>query len=171
VLPFSLVKAQFPAHVDTAVTYFGFQDEPGRNNHGANIKKWLGSVGLPEGNPYCAAFVSYCLTVSGAVNPRERSALSSRFIQPNSISAKHVQQGRAEAPSGTIIVWRRGNTQFGHLGFVLLDWRGSTGITIEGNTTTGSGNEFNGSGVWIRKRTIFPANHFRITHFTEVFYE
>ena len=158
-----------PAHLDTAISYFGYHDLPGKNNQGEHIDRWLASVGLPTGNPYCAAFVSYCLDAGNVNRPRVRSGLSSHFIKDNSISAKHVVQGRKQIPPGYIAVWRRGNTQFGHVGFVLLSWRGATGITIEGNTTTGTGgNEFNGSGVWIRERTIYPLNHFRITHFTPV---
>lgn len=161
----------FPAHIDTAISYFGFQDLPDQNNYGPAIKKFLASVGLPEGYPYCAAFISYCLSVAGAEKPTVRSALASDFIRPNSISAKDVMMRRKKIPSGSIGIYRRGNTKFGHAVFVLLEWSGSTGITIEGNTTTGSGNEFNGNGVWIRQRTIYPLNYFRLTHFTQVRYE
>lgn len=160
-----------PAHLDTAIANFGFQDLPGKDNQGPNIDRWLASVGLSTGNPYCAAFVSYCLDVSDVKRPPVRSGLSSHFIRRESIDAKLVMQRRETIDPGTILIFRRGNTQFGNVGFVLKEWAGPTGITIEANTSTGTGgNEFNGSGVWIRKRTIFPLNHFRITHFTPVHY-
>ena len=156
-----------PAHIDTALTYFGPQDQPGRDNNGPNIKQWLNAVGLPQGNPYCAAFVSYCLEESGAVTPHVRSALASNFIQPESIDAKKVMYGQC-VPVGAILIWRKGNTMFGHTGFVLFDWCGAKGMTIEGNTTVGGGSSI--EGVWIRKRTIYPANYFRITNFSLVEY-
>lgn len=77
--------------------------------------------------------------------------------------------GRKAAPAGSLIIWRKGNTLFGHAGFVLFDWRGATGMTIEGNTTAQPRSDV--EGVFIRKRTIYPANYFRITNFTLVSYE
>src|SRR6056297_2212730 len=79
--------SQQPAepHIQTALQYFGVQDKPGKDNHGQHIKVWLNDVGLPQGNPYCAAFVSYCLEVNGAVQPTVRSALASHFITKDSI--------------------------------------------------------------------------------------
>lgn len=158
----------WPAHIDTALTYFGVQDLPGKDIHGQAIKKFLESVNLPQGNPYCAAFASYCLNVAGAKRPKVRTALATNFITDDSIDAKEVMYGREMVPTGTIAIWRRGNTMFGHAGFVLYDWRGAVGITIEGNTTAISGSDV--EGVFIRKRTIYPANYFRIVQFTIVTY-
>lgn len=126
-------------------------------------------MGLPQGNPYCAAFVSYCLEVNQAAKPTVRSALARNFIRPGSLKAKDVMYGRKAAPAGSLIIWRKGNTLFGHAGFVLFDWRGATGMTIEGNTTAQPRSDV--EGVFIRKRTIYPANYFRITNFTLVSYE
>lgn len=163
-----LSESNRPAHIDTALTYFGVQDLPGKDNHGQAIKKFLDSVNLPQGNPYCAAFASYCLNVAGAKRPKVRTALATNFITDDSIDAKDVMYGRKMVPTGTIAVWRRGNTMFGHAGFVLYDWCGAVGITIEGNTTATKGSDV--EGVFIRKRTIYPANYFRIVQFTIVTY-
>jgi hypothetical protein len=160
-------QPQTEPHLQTALHYFGPQDTE-RDNHGQHIKTWLNSVGLPQGNPYCAAFVSYCLEVNNAKKPEVRSALASNFIRPNSLKAKDVMYGRKTAKAGAVIIWRKGNTMFGHAGFVLFDWQGATGMTIEGNTTATSGSDV--EGVFIRKRTIYPANYFRITNFTTVQY-
>jgi len=162
--------SQQPAesHIQTALQYFGVQDKPGKDNHGQHIKVWLNDVGLPQGNPYCAAFVSYCLETNGAVQPTVRSALASHFITKDSIKAKDVMYGRKAAPAGSIIIWRKGNTMFGHAGFALYTWKGAKGLTIEGNTTAMRSSRR--EGVFIRKRTIYPANYFRITDFTTVHY-
>jgi hypothetical protein len=171
-LPWSAKAQAFPAHVDTAISYFGFK-EVDRENHGPDIRKFLSAVGLPEGHPYCAAFVSYCLNAVDPVPalPKVRSALAQAFITDRSIEAKHVMRGYVEVPSGWIGIHKKGNTGFGHTWFVLLPWQGPTGYTIEGNTTAGpGGDDREGQGVFIRERTIYPTNYFRITHFTPVEY-
>ena len=69
------------------------------------------------------------------------------------------------SPAGTIIVWRRGNTLFGHAG-VVEKWNGKKGTTVEGNTSSGAkGSQSDGDGVWRRRRAIDPSNFFRITDF------
>lgn len=161
VLPCSLVSQP---HIQTASQYFGVMDNP--DNHGPEIKMFLNSVGLPEGNPYCASFVSYCLSQHPVIYPQVRSALASNFILDDSVDAKDVMMGRKTVPAGSIIIWRKGNTMFGHAGFVLLDWQGARGLTIEGNTTL-----YKYEGIWVQKRIIYPANYFRITNFTLVKYE
>lgn len=183
-----------PAHLDTALTYVGLE-ETDRPNYGPEINRFLASTGLPPGNPYCAAFVSYSLnvarqTVSLYPNcpeltnhkspiitqivdlPRKRTALAQDFITKNSIEAKRVARGSIEVPAGSIMVMKKGNTRFGHTGLVREAWRGSSGKTIEANTSSGAyGNQRDGEGIWKRERTIWPTNHFRVSHFTLVTYK
>ena len=161
----------FPAHVDTAVSYFGSK-ELKKENHGPDIKKFLGSVGLPEGYPYCAAFNSYCLEAAGADYPKVRSAMAQAFITDRSIEAKKVMRGYVEIPAGSIHVMKKGNTSSGHTGFVLLRWSGRSGIVIDANTGTGlkGESEREGQGVWIRRRTIYPTCYFCVDYFTPVEY-
>jgi hypothetical protein len=165
-------KAQFPAHIDTAVSYFG-PKELEKENHGPDIKKFLAAVGLDEGYPYCAAFVSYDLEAAGADYPEIRSALAQDFITDESIDAKKVMRGQITIPSGYIHVMPKGETRYGHNGFVLLDWSGSTGITIDANTGLGlpGQSERDGQGIWIRERTIYTTCYFCVKHFTPVRYE
>lgn len=173
-LPLQSAKAQFPAHVDTALTYFG-PKELAKENHGPDIKKFLASVGLDQGYPYCAAFVSYCLDApaDNVKYPRVRSALSTDFITGRSIDAKKVMRGQVTIPAGSIHIMPKGETGSGHTGFVLLDWSGRTGIVIDANTGTGlSGeSERDGQGVWIRQRQIYTTCYFCIKEFTLVNYE
>lgn len=166
-LPLQSAKAQLPAHIDTAVSYFG-PKELEKENHGPAVKKFLAAVGLDEGYPYCAAFNSYCLEAAGASYPAVRSALAQDFITDRSIDAKRVMRGQVTIPSGWIHVMVKGETRFGHTGFVLLPWEGSTGIVIDANTGTGlSGeSERDGQGVWIRQRQIYTTCYFCIKHFT-----
>lgn len=136
------------------------------NNGGPWVTRFLKSVGLRPGNPWCAAFVSFCLDSAKIKTLKTRSGLARHFISKNkTIRATKVIQSNMELPPGTVVVWRRGTTTFGHVGFVDT-WKGKSGTTIEGNTSSGrSGSQWNGGGVWNRTRTINPYNHFRITDF------
>jgi len=158
-----------PPHLDTAKSYLGVKEIG--NNGGPEVEMFLRSVGLRRGNPWCAAFVSYCLTACSIQSPAVRSGLASKFILRSSIPASKVLQGSISIPAGSIIVWRRGETIFGHLGFTKQEWKGRSGRTIEGNTSSGlRGSQHDGDGLYARTRTIEPLNHFRITHFTLVSY-
>lgn len=163
------VIADYPAHLSVALSYVGITEAG--NNTGPEIDAFLASVNLPPGNPYCAAFVSHCLIRGHATRPNVRSALARDFVRPESLDARKVLLGQAEAPVGAILVYRRGQTIFGHTGFVLR-WDEAHGTTVEGNTSPGAtGSQADGEGVYIRQRTIYPGNHFRITDFTPVSYE
>lgn len=139
------------------------------NNGGPQVTMFLKSVGLRPGNPWCAAFVSFCLDSAKIKTLRTRSGLARHFISKNkTIRATKVMQTNMKLPSGTVVVWRRGTTTFGHVGFVDT-WIGKSGSTIEGNTSSGrGGSQYNGGGVWSRRRTINPYNHFRITDFATI---
>ena len=139
------------------------------NNGGPQVTRFLKSVGLRPGNPWCAAFVSFCLDSAKIKTLRTRSGLARHFITKNkTIRATKVSYNNMELPAGTVIVWRRGTTMFGHVGFVD-NWKGKSGTTIEGNTSSGrSGSQWNGGGVWSRRRTINPYDYFRITDFATI---
>lgn len=147
-----------------AYGFVGVKEEG--NNGGFWVTKFLKSVGLKPGNPWCAAFVSYCLDSAKIRSLKTRSGLARHFITKNkTIKATKVVTQNMKLPQGTVVVWRRGTTMSGHVGFVD-QWTGKSGTTIEGNTTSGKGgSQWNGGGVWHRKRTINPYDHFRITDF------
>lgn len=162
-------QSQEPEHLKLARTYVGVTETA--KNSSPEIDSFLRYVGLNPGNPYCAAFVSTMIGRAGAVEPKVRSGLASNFITKKSIPASKVLIGMETVPPGTIIVWRKGNTIFGHTGFVI-HWNKASGETIEANTSAGiRGNQRDGEGIYIRRRTIVPGDAFRITHFTLVTYE
>lgn len=98
--------------------------------------------------------------------PFTGSGLARHFATRNkTIKASEVIEKNMKLPAGTIIVWRRGTTPFGHAG-IVEKWQGRTGSTIEGNTSSGQrGSQHDGDGVWRRQRTINTTNYFRITDF------
>lgn len=143
------------------------------NNAGPEVARFLRSVGLGTGYAYCAAFVSFCLTEAEPqpVWPTIRTARAQSFITAQSMRASHVMYGYKKPKPGDILVWKKGNTGFGHVGFVL-EWDGACGTTVEANTSSGVyGSQRDGDGVWIRKRCIEPANYFRVVSFTPVRYK
>lgn len=79
-----------------------------------------------------------------------------------------VLAGRYSPKAGDLVIWARGNTIYGHIGFVLYDWNGDRGWTIEANTSSGKGSQYDGDGVYKRLRKIEPFNYFKIIGFVEV---
>lgn len=158
-------------HLELAESYVGTTELTG-NNDGLEVEQFLRAVNLDKGNPYCAAFVSFILDETPNIRePDIRSGLASKFITEKSIDAKQVIRGVTDIPPGSIVVWRKGNTIFGHTGFVKQQTGPVEFVTIEANTKPGTyGNQRDGDGVWERERTIQPGNHFRITNFTLVQY-
>jgi hypothetical protein len=64
------------------------------------INKFLASVGLGSGYSWCAAYVSFVLSESHCIEPKIRSPMAIRFINKNSILAKHVAKGYKKIDPG-----------------------------------------------------------------------
>ncbi len=162
-----------PAHLDTALAYVGTVEQGGANR-GARVERFLQSVGLGPGQPWCAAYVSYVLGATGVRAPLDgrrrviRSGLAARFITARSVRASEALRGVKQVPPGAVVIWRKGNGPFGHAGFAV-SWDGASGETVEGNTSSGrAGSQRDGDGVWRRQRRISPGSYFRIVSFTPV---
>jgi hypothetical protein len=157
------------AHLDTALSYVGVREKTLRND-GPEVEKFLSYVGLRKGNSWCAAFVSYCLGVNNVVEPSIRSGLAYNFTKGKYvIKASDVLKYNLSLPKGTIVIWQKGTTIFGHIGFAVKPWSGIRGVTVEGNTSSGEkGSQSNGDGVYIRNRSINRLNYFSIRYFTLV---
>lgn len=163
------LSATEPPHVTVARSYIGTV-EKGGNNRGPEVKLFLKSVGLDQGNPWCAAFVSFCLTESKATYPTKRTALARAFISKRSVRAKDVLLGRVDIAAGWLSIYGKGNTVFGHIEIVTaFSTKKRTGRSIGGNTSSGR-QERDGDGVWEKAFSIQPGNYFRITHFEPVEY-
>ena len=154
--------------IGIAESFAGTKEATG-NNDGAAVEMFLHSVGLKKGTSWCGAFVSYCLTKAEVKEPKIRSGLARHFKKgKNLILANEVLRGAKSVPIGSLVGWEKGNTIYGHIGFVKT-WKQQTGVTIEGNTSSGvSGSQSNGDGVYVRSRSIQPANYFRIMWFVPV---
>ncbi len=156
-------------HLEIAERFVGVKEATGHND-GPEVETFLKSVGRKKGDSWCSAFVSYCLTVANVRDPKIRSGLARDFKRSkNLILANDVLRGIKKIPPGSIVGWEKGNTIFGHIGFVFTNWNKQFGTTIEGNTSSGlKGSQSDGDGVYIRSRSIQPANYFRIMWFVLV---
>jgi hypothetical protein len=163
----SITKAQ--PHMELAQTYVGITEATGKND-GEVIERMLLRYGGEKGMNYCSAFVGEVLDSVGAREPKrlgKRTLLARSWVRGNSIRARDVLLGRAVVSNGAIVIWEKGETIWGHCGFVK-SWRDASGETIEANTTNGDGNQRNGDGIYERARRIVPTAYFRIVWFTPV---
>jgi len=113
--------------------------EIGGNNSGKWVKRYLSPAGLPEGNPWCASFVSWCyLQASGG----DKSAMPFAYCPgARNLLKEFKAKGWEYAPNagyqplpGDIVVWWREKLS-GWLGHVGLVYQLKDGMlyTIEGN--------------------------------------
>lgn len=168
-LPVSALHSQDPLHIQIARSYVGTVEATG-NNDGPKIEYIIRRGHGAPGSSYCAYFVTMCIDSAKVVSPTVRSGMARSFKRKTSIPANDVLMGKTQIPIGTILVWEKGNTIFGHVGFVLK-WGKKWGTTVEANTSSGgAGSQSNGNGIWYKTRSIEPLNYFRITSFTPVTY-
>ncbi len=141
-----IIAKSFDGHIE---------DTPNRS---VLIDYWMQRLHAPPGENWCAAFASFVLDSAQVQSPAIRSARALDFITNQSVRASRVSRGRA-IEKGSLVIWRNGFSNSGHVGFVLEDWQGSEGMTIEGNVS---------NGVRVMKRNINPTAYHRIRYFTEL---
>ena len=110
--------------------------ETGGNNLGPYVEKYLKPFGLKPPQPWCAAFVSWCIQEAAkelGIKPPLPYLVGARALLNH---GRRLQLVTADPKEGDIVVWSRGNPAgpFGHAGLVLKR-RGESLETIEGNRT------------------------------------
>lgn len=155
------------AWLDTARKYLYVREKG--PNRSPDIDRWNKFVGNALGSSYCGAFAGYCKNQGGG-KWKFLSGLAQAYFTHAPKNMRHtaleVIQGKYKPVEGDMIIWGKGNTFYGHIGFVNVDWVGISGFTIEANTSSGeSGSQANGDGVFIRRRTIYRYQYFRIIGF------
>lgn len=121
-------------------------------NKGPMIKKYLNSIGLTEGYPYCLAGQYYCFEEAkkqtGLQNPLPKTGLVMGLWNWATKNGK-IRKGYAERHD--LICWQKGKTIFGHIGRIIEVQKKGWVKTIEFNTGS---NIREGDGVYIRKRNL-----------------
>jgi hypothetical protein len=137
--------------------------------HRDSINHWLAFVGLSPNNPFCAAANSWWNEQAGVWHPRSGLARHFKTKAPPGmwVDASKVLRGQVTIPAGSIAVYERGNTIFGHVGIVTREFTGVGSLYISANTSAPNtqGSEFAGGGVWEKEFRIVPGAVFRITGF------
>ncbi len=166
----SAVVAKSQVHLDTAISYVGIVEKTG-NNDGEEIEMFLASVGGKPGMSYCAAFVSYVLNQVQTVKFPKYRGLMARGFARGAIPINKAMLLEKVSP-GDILVWQRGNSIFGHVGFIIeVNYDTFTFETVEANTSSGDkGSQYDGDGIYIRERKYNVTNYFRMTHINKVLY-
>lgn len=134
-----------------ADTQVNVSECPANSNAGPKVEEYLGEVGLPKGNPWCAAFVAWC----GRVALKERWPLlktggCQALYQDSERKGLVVTSPRA---GDVFLLWFPKLNRFAHTGFVV-EAKGGGWVTVEGNTSGGGSRE-----GWIvaRRTRVFAA--------------
>lgn len=140
-----------------AKTQLGVTESGGRNT-GPEVDAYLFAVGLPPGNPWCAAFVVWCYSqAAGELRiltlPIKRTGKVTRLWDTSS-----ARYGRQAPKVGDIYCHATDPSQLespGHCGIVTLV-TDTTFSAIEGNTNKDGSRE--GDSVWQHTRPLAYAN-------------
>ena len=153
------------AALEVADGQVGVSEQPPGSNRGKEVEEFLAAVGVPPGNPWCAAFVYWCVDRAaerlGQANclPRTGGVLE-MWRGAKRTGLPCVPSGQAVAqPSlvtaGMVFVIDHGGGK-GHVGFVEGVANGRL-VTVEGNSNDGGSRE--GTGVFrLDRRTIGTIN-------------
>jgi hypothetical protein len=140
--------------VEIAVRQVGVR-EVGGENHGAMVREYLKSVGLDEGNPWCQAFVNWCLVASAHMLRLQfptRGYFTTGYTPAvaNWARTNSLWIGApARRASDQVLFWIPSKGRIGHTGIVIAH-DADTFTTVEGNTGSGDGVIANGDGVYKR---------------------
>lgn len=137
------------ALVYEARKWIGVREEGG-DNRGPQVEAFQRAVdGKASGEPWCMAFVQFCLKQVGL----------DRFVYPSehclTVWWKSEKAQRINKPElGCLVFWQHaGQEAAGHVGIVAEVFSDGRFMSIEGNTGAGPGVEREGDGVYLRERS------------------
>ena len=123
-------------------------------NQGAGIEKYWSATTYPDGyknrEPYCAAFVCWCVRQAGLFSAHERpkTARAFGFEEWAKENGLKLVLRPSEVKAGDIVVFT-----FSHVGIATSDSDKSGNFTaVEGNTDAAGSRE--GGGVWKKTRNV-----------------
>ncbi|WP_026063434.1 C40 family peptidase [Pedobacter arcticus] len=125
--------------IATAEREIGVREKTGRND-GASVEKYLSTVGLKQGQPWCAAFISWVFQQSGFNRPR--TGWSPALFNPK-VNTSMAREGNVFG------IWFPNLKRIAHVGLVERK-EGNWIISIEGNTNIAGSRE--GDGVYRKRR-------------------
>lgn len=137
--------------VATFSSQVGIRELTGKND-GAEVEKYLASVGFGKGFAWCGAFVhwtlSQCLTDDHLYSflPKAKS-----FAWTPNFSANKAKYGTANPRPGDLFtLYYSSLKRTGHVGFIKQWTNGTKCVTVEGNTNEAGSRS--GDGVYVKYR-------------------
>lgn len=125
----------------------GVREATGKND-GPQVEAYLRSVGLKKGNPYCAAFVHWCLSQLNIKCPK--SGFCPDWFKSNLIYKRGGKLYSGAYPVGSIFgIYFQAKKRIAHVGFINGE-QGKFVLTVEGNTNAQGSRD--GNGVFKRLR-------------------
>ena len=119
------------------------------NNDGQRVEEYLRSCNLKNGNPWCAAFVTW--TFKQAKLDDIVSAYSpSWFPNKSTIYTKGVKGNKTPQKADVFGIYFSNKGRIAHVGFIDVWGNNSYCITVEGNTNDEGSRE--GDGVYRKRR-------------------
>ncbi len=134
------------------------------NKNDGDVEKYLNSVGLKKGNPYCAAGQYWCFSEATKILKIDKMNIPiTKTGLANDIFNYAKQNGKATKPIPNrhdLIIWRKGKSIFGHTERIIEVKRAGWVRTIAFNVLDkNSGKE----GVFIKQRNIYhPLSRMRV---------
>lgn len=120
----------------------GVKEATGHND-GPRIKEYLANTGLPEGNAWCAAFITTCFIEAGI--PAIRSAYSPSWFKPQYLIYVRGKPNNKTPTTGDVGgIWFQDKGRIAHVLFID-EWPFGTAFTntVEGNTNKDGSREGN----------------------------
>jgi hypothetical protein len=153
--------------------------ETHNNNRSPEIDTWLGYLGLPMGQPYCAAFFIYNYHTAGHNLPKQGRCATlwqtcrSRELTYKTFDAESVSAGVETMQPGDGVIWKHGkgtSENFnGHAGMVIRQTGRKSFRSREGNTqSSNAGDQREGGGVFDRDRNLNIGSAFEVVGFIRV---
>jgi len=143
-----------------ALSYDGVR-EKGGNNRGPQVEMFQKSIGLEAGDPWCAAFVCYCIKEAG-----KQLGIKPQFQYGGSVYKLWTRNQALVLPGpGDNCVFlidhglSRAGTRIGHTGFCVAVNQSHTETleTMEGNTNSAGSRD--GDGAYHKSRQVSEFAH------------
>jgi hypothetical protein len=147
---YPLLHAQVDEISFVYLSQVGVREKTGAND-GEPVERYLASVGLSKGNPWCAAFVHWVLTEAG-IKDLPRSGYSPSWF-PRARTFYQTGKNNSITPSRADVfgIYFASKGRIAHVGFID-SWPPSSTycLTVEGNTNEAGSRE--GDGVFFKRR-------------------
>ena len=113
-------------HLEIAITQLGIKEQ--KNNSGPEVEKYLASVGLGKGFPWCMAFCVWCCEQAGVKGLIKTGGVLRQWHEVDQLAKKKTPK------VGDIFIMDFGGGK-GHTGFVrTVNEANKVFTTIEGNS-------------------------------------